>query len=81
MKQDRRNMMKLIMRYLFLFLIIIAINIYAQQDFTDTPVGKKLQHLLEAFESDDVKSFIETNFSYVIPYFIRDGKSCGIHFQ
>lgn len=56
-------MRRLMMRYITIFLTVISINIYAQQDLPDTPVGKKLQHLLEAFESDDHKSFIENNFS------------------
>jgi len=50
-------------KYITIFLTFIAINIYAQQDFPDTPVGNKLQQLLEVFESDDHKSFIENNFS------------------
>jgi len=56
-------MKRLMTRYITIFFIVIATNIYAQQNLSDTPVGKILQQLLEVFESDDHKSFIENNFS------------------
>jgi CubicO group peptidase (beta-lactamase class C family) len=49
--------------YISMFLILIAQHIYAQQEFPETPIGEKLQQLLQVLESDNHKSFIEKNFS------------------
>jgi len=51
------------MKYITILLLIISINIYAQQYIPETPVGKKLYNLLEAFEADNPKLFIENNLS------------------
>ncbi len=54
---------RLVLKSITIFFTVMITNIYAQQDHSITPVGEKLEQLLEAFESDDHKSFIENNFS------------------
>lgn len=56
-------MIRCILRSIPVLLVFLAINVHAQQEFPNTPVGKKLQQLLEAFEADDAGPFIEQNFS------------------
>ncbi|MCP4724719.1 MAG: beta-lactamase family protein [bacterium] len=56
-------MKKSLLYCITILLLVTAENIYAQQEFPETPVGKKLQQLLDAFESDDHESFIDKNFA------------------
>ncbi len=55
-------MTRLVMRHILVWAALVATNLCAQ-NFPDTPVGKKLQQVLEAFESEDHQAFIKNNFS------------------